>query len=419
MADPRIYQASLGDGADPSRGLALARRLLAASGKPASGISVWASLSPPSVAGAARILPEEILSADLALEPDRIPALVEALRPEPGADNWFLVQRASAFGSPFGLGTTHPSRRDESSATAYLDFGDEPVPDAIASGRFGRWLEALASAGLLPATIQPSQLMDRFATEFRQRREPPGAARRAAGPPADLPQPFELAGVRVSGRGWRFMRGDRDSYWPAACQLGVGVKPAAALSLTAPLFAAGGPVEFHGYYSACALGAAGLAGRLAEVGTATFVLHTTDSDRGCVADPTVDALLGAVGDDLVCVEWTCDWPEAAPGYNGVQLTVNGVGNLHDDDAEHVPGTAAVYLTVHPRTARGAGALASALGKLAGVRLRAMLGRRQAGLRNGTGVSAPGGLPRRGAWPGRGRRPGCSPPTRGRRPTAPR
>jgi hypothetical protein len=68
------------------------------------------------------------------------------------------------------------------------------------------------------------------------------------------------------------------------------------------------------------------------------------------------------------VDWRCDWPDAVPGHNGVQLTVNGVGNLHEDDPEHVPGAMALYLTVHPRGSRDVDNFASRLADLAGIRL---------------------------------------------------
>jgi hypothetical protein len=127
-------------------------------------------------------------------------------------------------------------------------------------------------------------------------------------------------------------------------------------------------VEFHGYYRAAILGKAGLAARLAAVGSATFVLHTSDSDGSSLDEAAVDALLGVTGDGLVCVDWRCDWPDAVPGHNGVQLTVNGAGNLHEDDPEYVPGATTVYCTIHPRGARAVDNFVSRLASLAGVRL---------------------------------------------------
>jgi hypothetical protein len=252
-----------------------------------------------------------------------------------------------------------------------LDFGDDPVPEAIENGRFSRWLGELASAGLLPAAAAPARLMDRFTREFPARPASTAYPSRTGPPPA---QPtlqrkhVSEGGVGVSARGWRTMRGDRDVYWPGACQLAIPVDPADALHRAAPLFTAGGPVEFHGYYSSAILGRTGLAARLAAVGSATFVLHANDAGDAEVDDETVDALLAMTGDDLVCVDWRCDWPDAVPGYNGVQLTVNGVGNLHDDDPEHVPGATMVYFTVHPRHARDVDAFAARLVSMAGMPL---------------------------------------------------
>ena len=78
------------------------------------------------------------------------------------------------------------------------------------------------------------------------------------------------------------------------------------------------------------------------------------------------------GDDLVCVDWACDWPDAVPGHNGVQLTVNGVGNLHDDDPEHVPGRYGCLLHRPPARARDVDNFASSLVSLAGMRLTAAM-----------------------------------------------
>jgi hypothetical protein len=376
MADPRIYQVRLGDDADASAGLTVARRFLAACGKPPVGISVWASLAPSTLPGVAALLPQEILSTDITLEPRGLASLTEALRDEHRVHNWFLVQRASPFGAALGVGTphpshpSHPSQQEGRSATVSLDFGDDPVPEAIENGRFGRWLSGLAMTGLLPATAAPARLMERFSREF------PARAASAAYPartssPGLLNKRVAEGGVGISARGWRTMRGDRHVYWPGACQLTLPLDPVDALDHAAPLFSAGGPVEFHGYYSSATLGRTGLAARLAAVGSATFVLHANDSGDCEVDDATVDALLAMTGEDLVCVDWRCDWPEAAPGYNGVQLTVNGVGNLHDDDPEHVPGATTVYLTIHPRRARDVDAFASRLVSQAGLHLSAI------------------------------------------------
>jgi hypothetical protein len=368
MADPRIYQVFLGEGASAGKALAVARRFLAASGKPADSISVWASLAPSTVARAATLLPHEILSADITLEPEAFAVLAKVLGDEPRVHGWFLVQRASVFGASLGVGTPHPSQ-ESSGSTVWFDFGDDPVPEAIDNGRFGRWLAELALVGLLPPEVSAPRLMERFATAFGPYRADHDQYHRTT----PIPSPLQEGGVRVSARGGRIMRGDRDWYWPGACQLIIPVDPVTALDRSAPLFVAGGPVEFHGYYSSLILARSGLATRLAAVGSATFVLHTIDSDDTEVDEALVDALLGVVGDDLVCVDWGCDWPDAMPGYNGVQLTVNGVGNLHDDDPEHVPGATAVYLTVHPRSARDAAAFAARMSDLAGVRLRASWG----------------------------------------------
>jgi len=370
MADPRVYQVCLEDGADTSRGLTVARRFLAACGKPPVGISVWASLRPATLPGVAVLLPHEILSTDITLEPAALGGLTEALRDEHRVHNWFLVQRASPFGAALGVGTPHPARGNGRSATVSLDFGDEPVPEAIETGRFGRWLGELATAGLLPATAAPDRLMERFTREFPARPASTAYPSRT-NPPALVTKQVAEGGVVVSARGWRTMRGDRHVYWPGACQLAVPVDPVDALGRAAPLFADGGPVEFHGYYSSASLGRAGLAARLAAVGSATFVLHANDSGDAEVDDATVDALLAATGDDLVCVDWRCDWPDAVPGYNGVQLTVNGIGNLHENDPEHVPGTTTVYFTIHPRRARDVDAFASRLVSVAGVPLTAV------------------------------------------------
>ena len=370
MADPRIYQVCLGDGADASRGLRVARQFLAACAKPPVGISVWASLAPSTLPGVAALLPHEILSTDITLEPTALGGLAEALRFEHRVQNWFLVQRASPFGAALGVGTPHPSQQGGRSATVSLDFGDDPVPDAIENGRFGRWLGELAAAGLLPATASPARLMDRFTREFPARPASAAFPARTASPALQHNHVAE-GDVGVSARGWRTMRGDRHVYWPGACQLAIPVDPVDALDRVAPLFIPGGPVEFHGYYSSSVLGRTGLAARLAAVGSATFVLHANDSGDAEVDDATVDALLAMTGDDLVCVDWRCDWPDAAPGYNGVQLTVNGVGNLHDDDPEHVPGATMVYFTVHPRRARDVDAFASRLVSQAGVYLTAI------------------------------------------------
>jgi hypothetical protein len=364
MNDPRIYQAFLEDEADASKGLALARRFLAASGKPADNISVWASLAPSTVACAATLLPHEILSTDITLEPWSLAVLAKVLGDEPRVHGWFLVQRASAFGASLGVGTPHPSQELSGSSacsTVWFDFGDDPVPDAIENGRFGHWLAELAAVGLLPPQVCAPRLMERFAAAFG-----PSPALDKTAP---IPSPFQEGSVRVSARGGRIMRGDRDWHWPGACQLVIPVDPVTTLDRAGPLFAVGGPVEFHGYYSSKSLARSGLAARLAAVGSATFVLHTIDSDDTEVDEAMVDALLGIVGDDLVCVDWRCDWPDAMPGYNGVQLTVNGVGNLYDDDPEHVPGATAVYLTMHPRSARDAAAFAARMSHLAGVHLR--------------------------------------------------
>jgi hypothetical protein len=314
------------------------------------------------------LLPDEILSADIGLEPDALAILAKVLGEEPQTHNWFLAQRASAFGAALGLGTPHPSRHVAPAATVSFDFGDDPVPEAIENGRFGRWLGELAATGLIPAAVA-GRLMERFAVAFGPRPTLPDPSFRTVPPPVS--PPLSVAGIQVEARGVRIMRGDRDWYWPGSCQLVIPVDPVTALDRVAPLFATGGPVEFHGYYGFAALGRTGFAHRLAAVGSATFVLHTGDSseDSG-VDEATLDTLLGKTGDDLVCVDWKCEWPDALPGYNGVQLTVNGVGNLHDDDPEHVPGTTAVYLAVHPRSARDAAAFAARMSVLGGVRLRA-------------------------------------------------
>jgi hypothetical protein len=369
MTEPRIYQVILGEGANTGKALAVARQFLAASGKPADGISVWASLAPSTVAVAASLLPGEILSADITLEPGALGVLAKVLGDEPRGSGWFLVQRASVFGASLGVGTPHPSQWQSEGgdcSTVWFDFGGDPVPEAIENGRFGRWLADLASVGLLPPSVSPAALMKRFASAFGPRR----AGQDLFPKTTPVPGPLLLdGGVRVSARGSRVMRGDRGWHWPGACQLVIPVDPVTALDRAAPLFVVGGPVEFHGYYSSLLLARSGLATRLAAVGSATFVLHTIDGEDTEVDEAVVDALLGIVGEDLVCVDWRCDWPDAMPGYNGVQLTVNGVGNLHDDDPEHVPGATAVYLTVHPRSARDAAAFAARMSGLAGVRLR--------------------------------------------------
>jgi hypothetical protein len=379
VGDPRIYQVLAGGDPDARQGLAAARQLLAACGKPPAAISVWASLAPSTVGAVAALLPHEIVSADIALEPSACGDLADALRDEPRVHNWYLSQRASAFGSAIGVGMAHPAAQDWSSSMASFDFGGDPVPEAIENGRFGRWLDGLAGVGLLPATVSPDRLMGTFAATFPPRKAcwPPHDApgrrpRPAAGQrPGETPaqrSPFREGGVQVSARGWRTMRGDRDQYWPGACQIAIPVDPATALDQAAPLFKPGGPVEFHGYYRAAILGKAGLAARLAAVGYATFVLHTSDGDDTSIDEATVDALLTMTGADLVCVDWQCDWPDAVPGHNGVQLTVNGVGNLHEDDPEHVPGAMTLYVTVHPRGPRGVDNVASRLAGLARVRL---------------------------------------------------
>jgi hypothetical protein len=408
VGDPRIYQVLLGDESDARPGLAVARQLRAAGGKPPAAISVWASLAPSTVVAVAALLPHEIVSADIALEPSAFGDLAEALREEPRVHNWHLSQRGSAFGSPIGVGTPHPAVHDGSSSVVSFDFGGDPVPEAIENGRFRRWLDGLAGVGLLPAMVSAARLMDTFAATFPPRKayrrpheatgqrpheatgqrpheatgqrpheatgqpphEAPGPRGRETTGPSLQREPFREGGVQVSARGWRTMRGDRDQYWPGACQIAIPADPATALDRAAPLFKPGGPVEFHGYYRSAILGKAGLASRLAAVGSATFVLHTSDSDGTTIDEATVDELLAVTGDDLVCVDWRCDWPDAVPGHNGVQLTVNGVGNLHEDDPEHVPGAMTLYLTVHPRGARGVDNFADRLAGLAGIRLTA-------------------------------------------------
>jgi hypothetical protein len=373
MGAPQIYQVLLGDETDARQGLAVARRLLAACGKPPAAISIWASLAPSTVVAVADLLPHEIVSADISLEPSAFGDLAEALRDEPRVHDWYLSQRASAFGSALGVGTPHPAVHDGSSSVVSFDFGGDPVPEAIENGRFGRWLDGLLSVGLLPGTVSAARLMGTFATTFPARQTSqlhgaPGQRHRETPGQSAQRAPFREGGVQVSARGWRMMRGDRGQYWPGACQIATGVDPATALDRAAALFKPGGPVEFHGYYRSAILGKTGLAARLAAVGSATFVLHTSDSDGTSLDEATVDALLAMTGDDLVCVDWRCDWPDAVPGHNGVQLTVNGVGNLHEDDPEHVPGATAVYCTIHPRGARGVDNFASRLAGLAGVRL---------------------------------------------------
>jgi hypothetical protein len=369
VGDPRIYQVLAGDETDARSGLAAARRLLAACGKPPAAITVWASLAPSSVIAVAGLLPSEIVSADIALEPSAFGDLAEALRDEPRVHNWYLSQRGSAFGSAIGVGTPHPSAHDGSTSMVSFDFGGDPVPEAIENGRFRRWLDGLLSVGLLPSTVGAARLMQTFAVTFPPR---PALSRPAGpgtfGPGMVGPGPFGEGGVQVSARGWRTMRGDRDRHWPGACQIAVPVDPATALDRAAPLFKPGGPVEFHGYYRSAVLGKADLAARLAAVGSATFVLHTSDIDGTSIDEATVDALLAVTGDDLVCVDWRCDWPDAVPGHNGVQLTVNGVGNLHEDDPEYLRGATALYLTVHPRGARDVDNFAARLAGRAGARL---------------------------------------------------
>ena len=369
VGDPRIYQVLAGDQTDARSGLAAARRLLAACGKPPAAITVWASLAPSSVIAVAGLLPSEIVSADIALEPSAFGDLAEALRDEPRVHNWYLSQRGSAFGSAIGVGTPHPSAHDGSTSMVSFDFGGDPVPEAIENGRFRRWLDGLLSVGLLPSTVGAVRLMQTFAVTFPPR---PALSRPAGpgtfGPGIFGPGPFREGGVQVSARGWRTMRGDRDRHWPGACQIAVPVDPATALDRAAPLFKPGGPVEFHGYYRSAVLGKADLAARLAAVGSATFVLHTSDIDGTSIDEATVDALLAVTGDDLVCVDWRCDWPDAVPGHNGVQLTVNGVGNLHEDDPEYLRGATALYLTVHPRGARDVDNFAARLAGRAGARL---------------------------------------------------
>ncbi len=369
VGDPRIYQVLVADETAARAGLAAARRLLAACGKPPAAISVWASLAPSAVAGVAGLLPHEIVSADIALEPSAFGDLAEALRDEPRVHNWHLSQRGSAFGSAIGVGTPHPSAHDGSTSMVSFDFGGDPVPEAIDNGRFRRWLDGLLSVGLLPSTVGAARLMETFAATFPSRSALPWPAppRPALSRPPG-PGPFREGGVQVSARGWRTMRGDRDQHWPGACQIAIPVDPATALDRAAPLFKPGGPVEFHGYYRSAVLGKADLAARLAAVGSATFVLHTSDSDGTSLDEATVDALLAVTGDDLVCVDWRCDWPDAVPGHNGVQLTVNGVGNLHEGDPEYVRGATALYLTVHPRVARDVDNFAARLAGRAGARL---------------------------------------------------
>jgi len=371
VGDPQIYQVLPGDEPDARPGLALARQLLAAGGQPPAAISVWASLAPSTVVAVAALLPHEIVSADISLEPSAFGDLAEALREEPRVHNWHLSQRGSAFGSAFGVGTPHPAAHDGSSSVVSFDFGGDPVPEAIENGRFQHWLDGLAGAGLLPATVSVARLMDAFAATFPPRKTFRSPQETTGQPSHETPgqrEPFREGGVQVSARGWRTMRGDRDQYWPGACQIAIPADPATALDRAAPLFKPGGPVEFHGYYRSAILGKAGLASRLAAVGSATFVLHTSDSDGTSIDEAAVDELLAVTGDDLVCVDWRCDWPDAVPGHNGVQLTVNGVGNLHEDDPEHVPGAMTLYLTVHPRGARGVDNFASRLASLAGIRL---------------------------------------------------
>jgi len=368
MTDPRIYQAYLGEEADATAALAIARRFLSACGKPPAAASVWASLAPRTLTRAAELLPDEILSADVSLEPGALALLAKVLGEEPQLHNWFLVQRASAFGAALGLGTPHPSRHVRSATTVSFDFGDDPVPEAIENGRFGRWLDELAATGLIPAAVAGPRLMDRFAAAFGPRPALPDPSSRTVRPP--VPPSLHVDDIQVEARGARIMHGDHDWYWPGSCQLVIPVDPVTGLDRVAPLFAPGGPVEFHGYYGFAALGRTGLAYRLAAVGSATFVLHTGDREDSGVDEATLDTLLGMTGDDLVCVDWQCEWPDALPGHNGVQLTVNGVGNLHDDDPEHFPGTTAVYLAVHPRSARDAAAFAARMSALGGVRLRA-------------------------------------------------
>src|SRR5882724_11294284 len=141
VGDPQIYQVLPGDEPDARPGLAGARQLLAAGGKPPAAISVWASLAPSTVVAVAALLPHEIVSADISLEPSAFGDLAEALREEPRVHNWHLSQRGSAFGSAFGVGTPHPAA-----------------------------LDGLAGAGLLPATVSVARLMDTFAATFPPRK---------------------------------------------------------------------------------------------------------------------------------------------------------------------------------------------------------------------------------------------------------
>src|ERR1700743_2985360 len=173
MTDPRIYQAYLGDEADAGAALAVARRFLAACGKPPDAVSVWASLPPRTLPRAAELLPDEILSADISLEPDALAILAKVLGEEPQTHNWFLVQRASAFGAALGLGTPHPSRHVRSASTVSFDFGDDPVPEALENGRFAPWLDERAGVGLIPAAASP-RIMDSFAAAFGPRPTIPG-----------------------------------------------------------------------------------------------------------------------------------------------------------------------------------------------------------------------------------------------------
>ncbi|WP_329239872.1 hypothetical protein OG417_38675 [Actinoallomurus sp. NBC_01490] len=347
MADRRLYRVESPEG-DVQTAMIVVRRVLARCARPPISLSARGTLArPAAVAAIAAAAPRARVEAVLDVPPAEPGRLAATLREQP-LDAWFAEQAASGFGSAFWIG----SDRDEPRASQLtLSFTAEPGQEQAERPRAERWLSALAEAGLLPSAASPERVAAWFFTHVRA--EP--------GHPPPNPSPGTVQNdVRIRSFGWRGTADRPPVYGPAAIELTVPLPPPVALARAVPLLDAGGPIRFNGYFDADPR----IAAALADLGECHF-----DFEIDPLPEPVPDALLTAADDDLIIVEWCCDWPGESSALNGVVLGVNATYDGSPYDPLPLPGAATVHLGLHPRAnGRDPEAYARQLAELAGVRL---------------------------------------------------
>lgn len=346
MADARYNEVELG-GAGPAAALQVARQVLVACAEPPIERWVTGPLSLESIPAVADVVPTVPLESDLTVPPARFSQAAELLE-DPRIDWWYAYQGASRFGSVLCLTS---SRRE---STVRLDFCGRPGREDVERPRLERWLGAVAEAGLLPPGTRLGRLADRF---FAEMRVTPGQKP----PSGQFPPAIVEDGVVLPFPGWRGTSPGRGTgYGPTGFEIRVPLPPPVPLAL--PLLEGGGPLRL----SVTSKMNAGLAAGLSEVAETRFVVSCEDVHD--VDERAIDGLVRAVGTSPLRVDWKCSWPGQGGYLNGVVLLVNATEDPYIEP-NHVPGRAALYLSLHPRiNDRHPEEFAQWLARRAGVRL---------------------------------------------------